>query len=151
MSDGIDEQQLERILDAVETIEDCLGRLVEVRKNVDRESYRNDADTQDIVERRFVTMTEATLDVGEVIVIHERDAPAASNPATMRALGELDVLPNELASKMEDAARFRNVLAHTYGDAIDHDVVFDALHDLERYRAFVVAVRDYLDEIDALS
>ena len=47
-------------------------------------------------------------------------------------------------------ARFRNVLAHTYGDAIDDNVVYDALDNLERYRSFLVAVRQYLDSIGAL-
>jgi uncharacterized protein YutE (UPF0331/DUF86 family) len=50
---------------------------------------------------------------------------------------------------MVATARFRNVLAHTYGDVID-DVVYDALDNLERYRSFLVAVRQYLDSIGAL-
>lgn len=145
MSDRLRDDRLERILDAVDMIERCLGRLVKVRNTVDRDRYRNDADVQDIVERRFVKMAEATLDIGTVLVIHERGTPARSNPATMRTLGELDIIPDALASDMEDAARFRNVLAHTYGDAIDHDVVYDALGDLERYRAFIVAIREYLE------
>lgn len=62
----------------------------------------------------------------------------------------LGVLSEDLSDEMAAAARFRNVLAHTYGNAIDHDVVYDALNDLERYRDFVVAVRDYLQSIDAL-
>ena len=60
------------------------------------------------------------------------------------------MLPENLATEMEDAARFRNVLAHTYGDSINHDIVYSALEDLERYRRFVVAIREYLDSIDAL-
>jgi len=48
--------------------------------------------------------------------------------------------------EMIQAARFRNVLAHTYGDAIDHDDVYDALQDLNRYRDFLMDVRTYLDE-----
>ena len=68
----------------------------------------------------------------------------------MRALGEVGVLSDETAEARAQAARFRNVLSHTYGDVIDHDVVYEALQDLERYRTFVIAVRDYLDSIGAL-
>jgi len=68
----------------------------------------------------------------------------------MRALSDIGVVPDELASEMAATARFRNVLAHTYGDAIEDDVVYDALEDLERYRSFLIAVREYLDAIDAL-
>jgi len=68
----------------------------------------------------------------------------------MRRLEEIGVLSEELADEMIATARFRNVLAHTYGDAIDDDVVYDALDDLERYRSFLIAVRQYLDSIGAL-
>lgn len=150
MSADLSNDQLARILAAVETIDDCISRLAEIRETVDRETYRDDADVQDIVERRFVKMTEAALDIGTVLLIHERGEPAESNPETMRALGEHDVVPSTVAREMEDAARFRNVLAHTYGRSIDHDLVYDALTDLERYRDFVVAVREYLDAVGAL-
>jgi uncharacterized protein YutE (UPF0331/DUF86 family) len=95
-------------------------------------------------------MTEAAIDIAEELVKHEQGQPPASNPASMRALGELGVLSDSLAEKMAQSARFRNILSHTYGNIIDHDVVYNALQDLERYRAFVQAVRDYLESIGAL-
>lgn len=147
--DSLPEDQLDRVLAAVETIEESLGILAEKRE-INRESYKTDSDTRDIVERRFVKMTEAALDIGSVLLKHERGRPAESNPATMRLLGETDVLSATTAESMAQAARFRNVLSHTYGDVIDHDVVYDALQDLERYRTFVREVSDYLDRIGAL-
>jgi uncharacterized protein YutE (UPF0331/DUF86 family) len=50
---------------------------------------------------------------------------------------------------MAQGARFRNVLSHTYGNIIDDDVVYNALQDLERYRAYVQAVQDYLESTGA--
>lgn len=150
MSDEFTDNQLHRISTAVETIEGCLERLVTVRESVTRDEYRNTPDTQDIVERRFVTMTEAALDIGTVLIIHEQGKSPSSNPSTMRTLGDLNIIRETLAKEMVDAARFRNVLAHTYGDAIDHNVVYDALEDLERYREFVIAIRDYLESVGAL-
>lgn len=141
--------RLERILDAVETIEASLGVLAR-KQSVSLETYYSDTDTQDIVERRFVKMTEAALDIAEELVKHERGSPPASNSESMRALGDLGILAATTAEEMAQAARFRNVLAHTYGDIIDHDMVYDALQDLERYRQFVIDVRDYLDSIGAL-
>lgn len=146
MSGDLPSGRLRRIIDAVETIEDSLGVLAEKRRQVDREAYENDSETRDIVERRFVKTTEAALDIGTVPVVHERGHPPESNSETMRALGEIGVLSDELAA----TARFRNVLAHTYGDAIDDDIMYDALDDLERDRSFLVAVRQYLDSIGAL-
>lgn len=141
--------RLNRILTAVDTIEESLGVLAR-KQRISREAYKSDSDTRDIVERRFVKMTEASIDIGEELVKHERGEPPASNPASMRTLGELGVLPPALAEEMAQAARFRNVLSHTYGNIIEHDVVYNALQDLERYRRFVQAIRDYLDSIGAL-
>jgi uncharacterized protein YutE (UPF0331/DUF86 family) len=95
-------------------------------------------------------MTEAAIDIAEELIKQERSQPPTSNPASMRALGEMGVLSEALAEEMAQGARFRNVLSHTYGEIIDHDVVYNALQDLERYRAFVQAVRDHLDSIGAL-
>jgi uncharacterized protein YutE (UPF0331/DUF86 family) len=46
----------------------------------------------------------------------------------MQALGNAEILSRETQEKIEEAIGFRNVLAHRYGD-IDHEVVFDVLHD----------------------
>ncbi|WP_436929301.1 type VII toxin-antitoxin system HepT family RNase toxin [Halosimplex halobium] len=113
MSGGLPADRLQRILDAVDTIEDSLGVLARKRRTVDRETYKNDSDTRDVVERRFVKTTEAALDIGTVLVVHERGHPPESNPETMQALSDIGVLSEELADEMAAAARFRNVLAHT--------------------------------------
>jgi uncharacterized protein YutE (UPF0331/DUF86 family) len=148
-TDELPPDRLSRILTAVETIETSLGILAE-KQRINRETYKTDTETRDIVERRFVKMTEATIDIGEELVKHERGKPPASNPASMQALGEIGVLSDTTAEQMVQAARFRNVLAHTYGEIIDHDVVYNALQDLNRYQTFVIEVREHLDSIGAL-
>jgi uncharacterized protein YutE (UPF0331/DUF86 family) len=115
--------RLDRVLTAVETIEESLGVLAR-KQQVSREDYTSDSDTRDIVERRFVKMTEAAIDIAEALVKHERSEPPASNPESMRALGEMGVLSGPLVEEMAQGARFRNVLSHTYGNIIDHDVVY---------------------------
>lgn len=120
---GLPADRLNRILTAVETIEESLGVLAR-KQRISREEYKTDSDTRDIVERRFVKMTEACIDIAEELVKHERGQPPASNPASMRTLGEMGVLAGSLAEEMAQGARFRNVLSHTYGNIINHDVVY---------------------------
>lgn len=98
-TDGFPADRLSRILTAVETIEGSLGVLAR-KQRVSRDEYRTDSDTRDIVERRFEKMTEATIDIGEELVKHERGQPPASNPESMRALGEIGVLSPTLAEEM---------------------------------------------------
>ncbi|UHQ97958.1 DUF86 domain-containing protein [Natrinema zhouii] len=95
-------------------------------------------------------MTETAIDIGEELVKHERGSPPRSNPESMRALGKLGILSDSTAEEMAQGAQFQNVLAHTYGDIINHDVVYNALQDLERYRQFVIEVRDYLESTGSL-
>jgi uncharacterized protein YutE (UPF0331/DUF86 family) len=146
---SLSEADVERIVVAVETMERSLSVLAE-KRSLSRSEYRRDRETRDVVERRFVKLTEAALDIAETLAVHERGTRPESNPGAMVALEAAGVLDGPTAAKMAEAARFRNVLAHTYGDAVDHDDVYDALQDLERYRDFLLAVRDYMDEIDAL-
>lgn len=129
-------ERVERILTAVETIERSLRVLAE-KQSVEREEFVTDSDVRDVVERRFVKMTEAALDIGNEVLLHERGRPAESNPSAMQSLGDLGVLDDGTAAAMARAARFRNVLAHTYGDVLDEDVIYDALQDLERYRSYL--------------
>ena len=128
---------------AVETIEDSLGVLAE-KQLMSRTAYLTDQDTRDVVERRFVKLTEATLDIARTVVVHEQGATPESNPAAMVELDAAGIFERTTPAEMIQAARFRNVLAHTYGDDIDHDDVYNALQDLERYRDFLIDIRAYL-------
>lgn len=145
----LSEDDLERIVGAVETMEASLSVLAQ-KQSLSRSAYRAHRESRDVVERRFVKLTEATLDIAQTIIAHERGTPAESNPAAMVALNELGVFDSVTTAEMVQAARFRNVLAHTYGDAIDHDDVYAALQDLDRYRDFLHDVRAYLEDTGLL-
>ena len=92
----------------------------------------------------FRKITGAAIDIGRVL-LDDRGSAGIGSPTTMRSLSDQDILEEKLASEMVAAARFRNVLADIYGETIDHDVVYVALVDLERYREFIHAIRDHLD------
>jgi len=143
------DDDVERALTAAETIAESLGILAEYQ-SMSRDAYRDDREARDVVERRFVKATEAALDIASTLVVHERGSVPDSNPGTMRALADEGVVTDATAESMAQAARFRNVLAHTYGGVIDHDAVYDALQDLARYREFLREVRTYLREIGGL-
>lgn len=120
-TDDFPSDSLSRILTAIETIEKSLAVLARKRR-ISRAEYKDDSDTRDIVERRFVKMTEASIDIGEELVKYERGEPPASNPEAMRDLGEMGILSPTVAEEMAQGARFRNVLSYTYGDIIEHDL-----------------------------
>lgn len=144
-----DPDRVETIVEKVEYVEECLEILVR-KQDVSREQYRSEPETRDVVERRFEKATGACLDIARMLLKDIDGRAPESNAAAMERLHEVGVLPADVADEMAQAALFRNVLAHEYGDVLDHDVVFDALQDLGRYRRFLHGISDYLDRVDAI-
>lgn len=144
-----DSDRVETVVEKVEYVEECLEILAR-KQSVDHGQYRSDPEVRDVVERRFEKATSACLDVGRMLLKDVDGHAPESNAATMKRLHEVGVLTVGVADEMAQAALFRNVLAHHYGDVLDHDIVFDALQDLERYRRFLHEVRDYLDRVGAI-
>lgn len=60
-------------------------------------------------------------------------------------LGERDILSEETSERMQRAAGFRNVLAHTYGDEIDDSEVYRHLqNELQWLVQYLREVREFL-------
>ena len=74
---GLPSDRLNRILTAVETIDESLGVLTR-KQRISRADYKTDSDTRDIVERRFLKMTEAAIDIAEELVKSDRGQPPGS-------------------------------------------------------------------------
>lgn len=137
--------RVDRILAKAEYVEESLDVLVDHR-SVSREEYVASRERKDIVERRFETMTQACLDIAQILLVDLDVEVPETNPATITALIDQGVLTDETGRQMAEASSFRNVLAHQYGRVIDDEMVHEALQDLDRYRDFLVEVRDFLAE-----
>lgn len=139
-----------RIATAIESIERDLNRLFDLQ-NGSLADYLDEGnqDTRDIVERRFETLTEATLDVARQLIKQEGQRVPARRQAVIDTLEDLDIVDAALAEKLGEAVAFRDVLAHTYGPVIDDELVYEALtDDLDRYVSFVQAVNRYVARFD---
>lgn len=149
MSGPHDLERLETIVEKAEFVEECLAMLA-AKQSVTRDRYRESQETRDVVERRFEKATQACIDVARILLKDVDGKAPTSNAAAMERLGELDIVSENTAESMARAASFRNVIAHEYGNVLDHDVVYDALQDLRRYRDFLYDVRAYLEKVGAL-
>lgn len=90
-------------------------------------------------------MTAATIDIANSILSAEGRSVPDHRKTSIVALGELDVIDDDLESRLREAVGFRDVLAHSYGPIVNERIVYDALQDeLGRYREFVDAVDEYL-------
>ena len=97
-------------------------------RGMSKEEYVEDMVTQRAVERTLMNLVQACIDLAQHIRSAEDLSPTETAKQEMQALGNADIISRETQEKMEEAIGFRNILAHRYGD-IDHEVVFDVLHD----------------------
>ena len=92
------------------------------------------------VERYLQVSLECMLDIGEIIISEEKIKRPESYKEILRTLGEIGVLPEAFARKIEPAAGFRNVLVHMYAK-IELDRLYDNLQngveDMELFTEYV--------------
>src|SRR5262245_27115644 len=122
-------------------IETCIAEL--------RALARLDELARDVKEERFVEHTlqiaiQAALDVASHIVSDERLGEPRTNRELFGLLARPGILSGTLAEILEEAAGFRNVLVHGYGD-VDIRIVRDVVeHRLDDLLAFVASVRRWM-------
>jgi uncharacterized protein YutE (UPF0331/DUF86 family) len=97
-------------------------------RGMSKDEYVEDMVTQRAVERTLMNLVQACIDLAQHIRSAKGLSPTGTAKQEMQALGNAEILSRETQEKIEEAIGFRNVLAHRYGD-IDHEVVFDVLHD----------------------
>ena len=142
----MDERTERRIVEKAEYVGEAVTLLVEKRDSLSFEEYRADREQRDIVEREFETAIEARLDIGKMILrAKDIDIPE-TNAQVFRELGERSIVDSDLAGRMAQAAGFRNILSHQYGNEInDRDVYNFLQEDLSVFRTYLEQVRSVLD------
>lgn len=137
-----------RIVDKTVYVQEAVTVLSR-KQSLDEQTYRTDREERAIVEREFQTAIEACIDIAGLL-IGASDAPMPeTNKERFAVLEELGVLTPETSDRMQDAASFRNVLAHNYGNEIDDTTVYQHLQDqLKWFVAYLREVKDSLEEAD---
>ena len=98
------------------------------------------------VERGLQLAAEIALDVGNHILSAHFGVSATSYEDIVRRLGDLGVLPDDVRASIQGLGGFRDVLVHGYF-ALDETRVAEQLDVApERFTAFAVAVRRWLEQ-----
>lgn len=135
-----------RIVEKAEHVEAAVTVLSR-KQSLDRDEYVDDREQRAIVEREFQTSIEACIDVAQLLLTVEDITVPETYAEVFVRLADADVLTAETADVMGEAARFRNVLAHTYGHDIDDEHVYRHLQeDLHWFPTFLNEVRSALDD-----
>ncbi len=120
-------------------IEESLSRLERLR-NLTREQFLGDQDTLDIACYRLLVAIEAALALCYHISATRLRRVPEEYAECFGMLREAGILPIDLAGRLQQMARVRNLLVHMYWK-IDYGQVFEVLHhNLEDLRAFAATV-----------
>lgn len=100
------------------------------------ETYLEDPHKVGSSRYHLIVAVEACLDLANHIIAKNRFRVPEDNADTFRVLTQEDLIEEDLAARLEDMARFRNLLVHRYGTVDDervHTIMGEDLADLERF------------------
>lgn len=104
-----------------------------------------DALTRAAVERFLQVVVDLALDINGHLVVALGSAAPQTGRSSFVALGELHVLPPELAEQLAPRAGLRNLLVHHYTD-VNFAVITEQLPDIiEEFDAYLRAIATWLD------
>lgn len=116
-------------------ITDSLNRLERIAQQP-REMFVEDRDAQDIACYRLLVAIEAALALCYHIAAHKLERVPEEYAECFQVLGSQGVIPEDLSTRLQGMARFRNLLIHMY-HRVDYGRVHEIIrHDVQDLRAF---------------
>ncbi|MBS3762889.1 MAG: DUF86 domain-containing protein [Planctomycetes bacterium] len=132
--------------DRLDELNARLKRLQELAQH-EREEFDTSRDLRDIAERNFEVAAQCSIDIAHRIISLEGARKPQDYYESFLRLGELDVVPDDLARSLAPLAGFRNALVHEYAK-VDWDEVYGNFGRLSDLEAFKTAVAQYLREYE---
>lgn len=131
------------IIDKLELLEEYITILKDLQQYSLEEIEKNYV-LRGAVERYLQVSLESMLDIGEIIISEEKIKRPESYKEIFHTLGEIGVLPDTFARKIEPAAGFRNVLVHMYAK-VELDRLYENLQNgVEDMELFVEYISQFL-------
>lgn len=131
----VDAEQIEARL---ERLEEMLEQLEEVHRGGE-DAYLTDPQRRLATERLLQLSIQICIDLAAQVVSEQSVAPPSSYAEVFKILGDKGVVSAEVAERLANAARQRNLLVHLYME-VDDKAVFASLAFLDDIREFAAAV-----------
>lgn len=120
-------------------IQQALDRLARIRA-AGRDSFLVDADARDIACYRLLLAIEAALALCYHVSARRLKQVPDDYAGCFAGLAAGGIIATDLSARLQQMARFRNLLVHVYWD-VDYGRVFDVLeNDLDDLRVFSEAI-----------
>jgi uncharacterized protein YutE (UPF0331/DUF86 family) len=138
----VDPGRLRSLLDRIGAESQHLTRLA----GLDTGELIADSDRMAAVKYRFIVAIEAAIDCCHHVIASEGLRAAVDFADAFTVLGEAGLLPAEILPRLQDMARFRNLLVHGYAHVDDRrvaEILHTRLGDLQAFRiALAQAAQD---------
>lgn len=130
----------------IQRLEELIERLDEVRR-AGEDAYLASEQQRAATERWLQVAVQICIDLGTQLVSEQSARPPSDYAEVFKILGEKEVIPSELAQRLADAARQRNLIVHLYME-IDDRSVFASLAHLDDLREFAARLERLADPED---
>lgn len=130
------------------------SKISEIRQSIERldgisskgrDFFLTDPDLIDSAKYRLITAIEATISICNHITARKFKQVPESYSDCFRILNECGVITAELAERLGNMVRFRNMLVHIYWE-IDDEKIFDILtSDLVDFENYIKEIVHYLE------
>mgnify|MGYP005841372097 CR=1 FL=1 len=107
-------------------IEESLTRLAGIRAEASKERFLADSDLRDIASYRLLVAIEAALSICYHLAAKELRQVPEEYAECFAILARAGIIDNELSRRLQQTARFRNMLVHMYWK-VDYGVVYDII------------------------
>jgi uncharacterized protein YutE (UPF0331/DUF86 family) len=127
-----------RVEARVQRLEELIERLDEIHRGGE-DAYLGDEQRRAATERWLQVAVQICIDLGTQLVTEQSARPPSDYAEVFQILGEKGVIPTDLAQRLGDAAKQRNLIVHLYLE-IDDRAVFASLDHLDDLREFAASL-----------
>jgi uncharacterized protein YutE (UPF0331/DUF86 family) len=128
--------RLKRLREAIELLEGV--------REKGREAYLADPGLRAATERWLGLAVQICVDLGTQIAVEQLGAAPTNYADVFTTLGKEGLIESDLADRLAEAAKQRNLLIHLYLE-IDDKKVFESLSHLDDLRQFAAFVGERID------
>lgn len=131
----------------IRKLEQYLRQLQEARPP-SLKTYLESWQTRRVVERLIQLIVEVANDINTHMIVELGHPPPDDYFEGFTRMGELGVLPADLAARLAPSAGERNILVHEY-ELIDDTIVYESIADaLQNYTLYGKALLEYVEKLD---
>lgn len=132
-------EKMDKLSESVEYLDEL--------KKLTLDEFKKDFKNFGSAEHYLVIGIEAITDIGNHILKEIFNKSAKSYADIIKQLGEVEVIPENLATRAKEMADFRNLLIHAY-EVVDLNKVYENLQKApDEFRQFAKAFQGFLDKL----